>query len=257
MQITAGINETRPGMAVPVPVRPHPSSTARRLKHVCTMHYVHHTVPCLPFCKHVLSVDLSTACRQLVGSLSSGVVTRAVHSHVYSPDASEMQISFDILRRRLNMENPHKQWLAVDLVRHVLGACNDRLRPFRSDLIREVARVADKPNKKGSLPAQQNARKSALEFLQSCGQEGHQALTLVQNMQRGAAGGRNMPMGPMGMMGPGGMPYGQPYYTQPQQGAEPFRLYSQPCARCLATTIRRHAICVQHPLDMCISSLSL
>ena len=109
------------------------------------------------------------------------------------------------------MENPHKQWLAVDLVRHVLGACGDRLRPFRGDLIREVARVADKPNKKGSLPAQQNARKSALEFLQACGQEGHQALTLVQSMQRGLPAARNRPMQP-------GMEYNAPFATNPRAG---------------------------------------
>lgn len=122
-----------------------------------------------------------------------------------------LQITFDILRRRLNMENPHKQWLAVDLVRHVLGTCPERLRPFRGDLIREVARVADKPNKKGPLAAQQNARKSALEFLQSCGQEGHQALTLVQSMQRGVPATRNRPMH--------GMDYNAPYYTTPNAGA--------------------------------------
>jgi hypothetical protein len=129
-----------------------------------------------------------------------------------------LQITFDILRRRLNMENPHKQWLAVDLVRHVLGACGERLRPFRGDLIREVARVADKPNKKGSLPAQQNARKSALEFLQSCGQEGHQALTLVQSMQRGMPVNKNRPMHPMALQGMQG-PYGTPYQTVP--GGQP------------------------------------
>jgi hypothetical protein len=123
-----------------------------------------------------------------------------------------LQITYDILRRRLNMENPHKQWLAVDLVRHVLGACADRMRPFRGDLIRDVAVVADKPNKKGSLPAQQNARKSALEFLQSCGQEGHQALTLVQSMQQGVAATRTRPMH-------GGMDYNTPYHTTPLPGA--------------------------------------
>jgi hypothetical protein len=130
-----------------------------------------------------------------------------------------VQITFDILRRRLNMENPHKQWLAVDLVRHVLGTCAERLRPFRGDLIREVARVADKPNKKGHLASQQNARKSAIEFLQSCGQEGHQALTQVQSMQRGmpAARARNQR----------GMDYNAPYYTT--QPSHPGEL----CLRCL------------------------
>ena len=97
----------------------------------------------------------------------------------------------------------------------MLGASGDRLRPFRGDLIREVARVADKPNKKGPLPAQQNARKSALEFLQSCGQEGYQALTMVQSMQRGA-NMRNQPMGPG--MGPGIQDYNSYYRTTPRQG---------------------------------------
>ena len=126
-----------------------------------------------------------------------------------------VQITYDILRRRLNMENPHKQWLAVDLVRHSLGQCPERLRPFRSDLIRDVARVADRPNTKGSLAAQQNARKSALEFLQSCGQEGHQALTLVQSLQRGTPSTRNRPIG--------AGDFTQPFYTTPQgaPGAAP------------------------------------
>jgi hypothetical protein len=112
------------------------------------------------------------------------------------------------------MENPHKQWLAVDLVRHVLGTCAERLRPFRGDLIREVARVADKPNKKGPLAAQQNARKSALEFLQACGQEGYHALAIVQSMQRGLPASRTRALQ--------GMDYNPPYYTtQPTQSGKP------------------------------------
>ena len=122
-----------------------------------------------------------------------------------------MQITYDILRRRLAMENPHKQWLAVDLVAHCLSQCAERLRPFRADLIRDVARVADRPNKRGTLPAQQNARTSALKFLQACGQEGHQALTLVQSLQRGSAAMRNVAMPPPGA-----------FSTTPQTGAGAF-----------------------------------
>jgi hypothetical protein len=91
-----------------------------------------------------------------------------------------MQSIFEILCWRLNMENPSKQWLAVELVSHLLEVCAEQLRPFRGDLIYAVACVAHKPNKKGSAKAQAHARRSANEFLQRCGQIGHLAFMRVQ-----------------------------------------------------------------------------
>jgi hypothetical protein len=96
------------------------------------------------------------------------------------------------------MENPHKQWLSVDLTRHLLSACGDRLRPYRTELLYHVARVAFKPNKKGPITAQHNARKAATDYLHQCGEEGQNALRMVR-MQLGNFGNtQSMPIGPMG-----------------------------------------------------------
>jgi hypothetical protein len=115
------------------------------------------------------------------------------------------------------MENPHKQWLAVDLTRHLLSACRERLRPYRTELLYHVARVAIKPNKKGPIVAQHNARKAASEYLLQCGDDGQNALRMAR-MQLGHNATQSMPLGPMGGYGPDGTPLGypgMPYSTIP------------------------------------------
>lgn len=112
------------------------------------------------------------------------------------------------------MENPHKQWLSVDLTRHLLSACRERLRPYRTELLYHVARVAIKPNKKGPFAAQHNARNAATDYLHQCGDEGQNALRMAR-MQLGHMATESMPMRPMGsyeadvnpMGGDPGMPY--------------------------------------------------
>lgn len=119
-----------------------------------------------------------------------------------------MQVTYDIIRRRLQMENPHKQWLAVDLTRHLLGACRERLRPYRTELLYHVARVAIKPNKKGPITAQHNARKAATDYLHQCGDEGQNALRMAR-MQLGNVGNtQSMPIGNMGGFSGEGAPPG-------------------------------------------------
>lgn len=129
-----------------------------------------------------------------------------------------LQVTYDIIRRRLQMENPHKQWLAVDLTRHLLSACNERLRPYRTELLYHVARVAIKPNKKGPITAQHKARKAATDYLHQCGEEGQNALRMAR-MQLGnfqQSGG--LPVVPMGPYGPDGHPMNPSgaYSTVPQ-----------------------------------------
>jgi hypothetical protein len=138
---------------------------------------------------------------------------------------------YDIIRRRLNMENPHKQWLAVDLVRRVLASCGERLRPFRTDLLVDVARVAVKPNKKGTIAAQQSARRAAIDLLHQCGDEGYQAMQIVRSQLGGLPAGFGLPGGAGyggagGGFAPGELGDGR-FQTAPGQGA--LRACPRPC----------------------------
>lgn len=97
-----------------------------------------------------------------------------------------MQIVADILKRRLDMQNPHKQWLAVDLVGTVLGQCADHMRMYRTDMLAAVAKVSVKPNKRGPVEAKKAARRQAIEFLKSQGPEGLNAIRMASGVGGGA-----------------------------------------------------------------------
>ena len=152
------------------------------------------------------------ACTKQRGSINYIVIPAGNLTQIYA------QVTYDIIRRRLQMENPHKQWLAVDMTRHLLSACHERLRPYRTELLYHVARVAIKPNKKGPITAQHKARKAATDYLHQCGEEGQNALRMAR-MQLGnfqQSGG--MPIGPLGPYGPDGHPMNPTgaYSTVPQ-----------------------------------------
>lgn len=102
-------------------------------------------------------------------------------NEVNQAQAVAPKIVCDILKRRLRMENPRKQWLAVDLVRNTLSKCPEKLRLYRHELLLEVAKVARKPNKKGTMAAQSAARRIAVEYLHSQGNEGVNAIRMCNH----------------------------------------------------------------------------
>ena len=80
------------------------------------------------------------------------------------------------------MDKPHKQYLAIDLVRKVLVECSERMRMYRPELLNEVGKISFKPGKNGSLEAQRGAKKAAIDYLQSQGPEGQLAMQMAGNV---------------------------------------------------------------------------
>lgn len=83
-----------------------------------------------------------------------------------------------LLRQRMRMDNPHKQYLAVVLVRKVLMECGGVLGPYQQELLQEVARVAARPTGKDGMSGKL-AKEAAKDLLRMHGQLGQEAFQNV------------------------------------------------------------------------------
>ncbi|PNH03229.1 hypothetical protein TSOC_010737 [Tetrabaena socialis] len=81
-----------------------------------------------------------------------------------------------LLRRRLRTDNPHKQWLAVNLVSRVLRDCSAL--GYQEELLQEVARTMARPAKPDS-DAGKVTRQAAKELLRGHGRAGTSAFRAV------------------------------------------------------------------------------
>lgn len=88
-----------------------------------------------------------------------------------------------LLKARLRMDNPQKQFLAVHLVEQVLSDCSGVLGAYQQELLQEIARVMTRPAKP-ETDAGKRARQAAKELLRKYGQEGTSAFRAVHNEDR-------------------------------------------------------------------------
>ncbi|KIY99563.1 hypothetical protein MNEG_8398 [Monoraphidium neglectum] len=81
--------------------------------------------------------------------------------------------SVAILKKRLNMEHPQKQFLSVVLTAKVLREAGAAVGPYTEELLTEVARVAARPSY--NSPQAMRAKQAAMEVLRDYGRLGHDA----------------------------------------------------------------------------------
>ncbi|KAG2443172.1 hypothetical protein HYH02_009249, partial [Chlamydomonas schloesseri] len=88
--------------------------------------------------------------KELVGpseELNSQVVDTINQDIANGKDSKEI---VSLLKKRLRTDNPHKQWLAVQLVGRVLRDCSAGIGLHTEDVLQEVARVMARPAKADS-----------------------------------------------------------------------------------------------------------
>ncbi|KAG1668461.1 hypothetical protein FOA52_005234 [Chlamydomonas sp. UWO 241] len=108
-----------------------------------------------------------------------------------------------LLRTRLRMDHPQKQYLAVHLVDQVLAGCNidGQMSAYRPEILQEVARVMAKPAKPDT-EAGKRARSTAKDLLRKYGQEGNDAFRATNAGRPQMGHGAGMTQGPHGSMAP-------------------------------------------------------
>ncbi|GMH35859.1 hypothetical protein BSKO_03727 [Bryopsis sp. KO-2023] len=133
----------------------------------------------------------------LSGENFAGLVRQATAKTVLAPDEAKnreiIRVIQDpeselpaaeistVLRRRLRMENPHKQYLAVLLTRDVMMACARKIRTVYAELLYEIAVVAVQPSMPGT-PAARKAKQAALEVLRGHEQAGNSAFKAASGL---------------------------------------------------------------------------
>ena len=118
------------------------------------------------FGSDIVSLCRAATQKELTGpdvELNADVVA-SVKKGRASPEAAA-----DALIGRLAQRNPHKQWLAVELVKCVLEGAPDATRGVRDRVLAEVEAIASSPmNRYGSdLKAQQAAKAAAFKLVSS------------------------------------------------------------------------------------------
>ncbi|CAD7702292.1 unnamed protein product [Ostreobium quekettii] len=95
--------------------------------------------------------------------------------------SSEVLVS--VLKKRLRSDNPHKQYLAVQLTKHILAKCATRVKSqnILQDILAEVAAVAAYPSKPDTAEAK-GARIAAYDVLRGHGKAGEAAFKAVTGM---------------------------------------------------------------------------
>ncbi|PNW74097.1 hypothetical protein CHLRE_13g585100v5 [Chlamydomonas reinhardtii] len=109
--------------------------------------------------------------KELVGpneELNSQVVDTINQDIANGKDSKEI---VSLLKKRLRTDNPHKQWLAVQLVGRVLRDCSAGIGLHTEDVLQEVARAMARPAKADS-DAGRITRQAAKELLRSFGRAG-------------------------------------------------------------------------------------
>mmetsp|Transcript_10305 Transcript_10305/g.19013 ORF Transcript_10305/g.19013 Transcript_10305/m.19013 type:complete len:812 (-) Transcript_10305:1299-3734(-) len=128
------------------------------------------------------------------------LLKRATSKLLYQPDRelnslitvvinNEIQRGIDpkdivaLLKQRLSMDNPLKQWLAIHLVRKVLHNCQASLGFYHEDLLREVAKVMSRPSHQSSEMGIRT-RQEAKELLREFGRAGINAFRATRGQYR-------------------------------------------------------------------------
>ena len=135
-----------------------------------------------------------------------------------------------MIKDRLRLSNPHKQWLALKLLEVILENCRDTIGFLQPDLLQEVARVMYEPSKPETEEGKK-VRFTAKELLKKYGQAGTNAFRAVHANNQTASGMFMGGFGPAdaalyGAPAPGqGPPPGQ--YLSSQSFAPPSSGYPQ------------------------------
>ncbi|CAD7699393.1 unnamed protein product [Ostreobium quekettii] len=95
----------------------------------------------------------------------------------------EPQELVSVLRKRLRSDNPHKQYLAVHLTKHILAKCTTRVKAENifAEILFEVAVVAASPSRP-ETPEAKIAKKAAFDVLRGNGKAGQAAFRAVTGL---------------------------------------------------------------------------
>ena len=120
------------------------------------------------------------------------------------------------LKKRLNMEHPQKQYLAVVLTAKVLREAGAAVGMYQAQLLQEVARVAARPSY--NSPQAARAKQAAMEMLRDygpLGQEAFRAIASPAAFARPPYPGGPPPPAYAGAPMPPGAPQGAPVPRDP------------------------------------------
>ncbi|GAX80931.1 hypothetical protein CEUSTIGMA_g8366.t1 [Chlamydomonas eustigma] len=155
--------------------------------------------------------------RRRQGSKGQGVIVKVFLNESVTGErvAPSLQEVVGLLKARLHMDNPQKQFLAVKLIEQVMTDCSAVLGLYQSDILQAVAVVMNTPAKPGT-DAGRRARQAAMELLRKYGQAGTSAVRAVRSEARPVAamtGYAGPP--PYGFPPPGGPPMPGMVYQYP------------------------------------------
>mmetsp|Transcript_32751 Transcript_32751/g.72344 ORF Transcript_32751/g.72344 Transcript_32751/m.72344 type:complete len:639 (-) Transcript_32751:491-2407(-) len=143
-------------------------------------------------------------------------VIETIHQEATSGKDTKEIVS--MLKARLRMDHPQKQWLAVKLMEQVMQECHTVLGGYQEEFLQEVARVMARPAKPDT-DAGKRARQAAKELLRKYGRAGTDAFRQInqEGLPRAPAGYYPPPGQYPVYPAPGGTAYGYP----PPGGAPP------------------------------------
>ncbi|KAG2497188.1 hypothetical protein HYH03_004777 [Edaphochlamys debaryana] len=143
------------------------------------------------YADNLLGASLQDQCRQATAKdlvapseeLNSQVVDTINQDVANGKDTKEIA---SLLKKRLRTDNPHKQWLAVQLVGRVMRDCAGAVGAHTEELLQEVARTMQRPARPDTEQGRLT-RQAAKELLRSYGRAGTTAFRAVNRSNLEAA----------------------------------------------------------------------